>query len=1112
MDSRRVRGQTAAWRTAAGASAVWLALTVAAAATVRAQELPDALKARLLDIPAGSREATAGTCASLAREIESAGGMTPHQRAAGLNALRTACAPKLAWTDPVLTGITLSLVSQRRALESDEPAPLCEALIALGTTYTYQSRPEEALRVYREAVAISRRYLGRGTTDEDLAASLEAQTSGLLDRRNFQAAMATAEESLRLTRQAVPYRPEQVVTALVTRALVEEALDLRTTKATLIEAHSLAAGLGPGFESIAGRVAHNLGNILYRLGELPQAITLLEEAERLRSGASGGRPDRRLASTQTALGDVYFDAGDYPQAIEYYRKAVAGHRVWVGEDSSRYCDALTRLGTVLEASGQWEEALKLQRDALAIREAAARAAPSPANSEVQLSLARSLVRLGALQHRMGTPEAGASLERALAIQDAALAGTPSAAHAEGLLEFAEFRRDAGDPRSALELVGRCRRELTVLGEQGPLQLRAIELAARLAESPNAGLQLLEEAYRLARQLYGTGSPWSAGILQVRAELRLRLGDSHGALRDALQAQEISLPQVRAVVQAFPRDQALAFAADRRGSLDLALRLVAEGPDPGMEMVGRVWRTALSSRMLVLNAEIDRKRLLQATADPELSSESKRLAAARERYAHLLMRGEITTTVRRTQLRVSKHELDELETELAAKLRHRRSSAPVRAASLGELRHRLPGDAALVAFFQYRSSAAGSDAYLAFVLGTDGHPRAVPLGRVVEIDSRIQSWREAILGAGSDAAARRRAGKALREDLWDPIARRLGDTRRVFVVPDGSVYLVPLMALPASDDRYLIEHGWEFQTLTAERDLLAENLPRRPGPWLAVGGIDYDQAAPQIVATSATSTDVLHGAAIDAGVAEQRGEQCPSGGLPLFEALPGSREEIEELATLWRRLHARSTAAAALTLLRGREATKPALLRSIAGQRVVHLATHGFAVSRGCGLARPAARGIGGLSLEARDERTELDRLAGLVLAGANDRTAGGGDAQEGILTETEILDLDLSAADWVVLSACDTGLGTIQAREGVVGMLRSFQVAGARTIIASLWSVDDQAAHQWMGALYGARFERRLSTMESVRQAALLSLQHSRRLGDDNPARWAGFMATGQWR
>ena len=72
---------------------------------------------------------------------------------------------------------------------------------------------------------------------------------------------------------------------------------------------------------------------------------------------------------------------------------------------------------------------------------------------------------------------------------------------------------------------------------------------------------------------------------------------------------------------------------------------------------------------------------------------------------------------------------------------------------------------------------------------------------------------------------------------------------------------------------------------------------------------------------------------------------------------------------------------------------------------------------------------------------------------------------DGVLTAEEVASLDLSGVEWAVLSACDTGLGEIKAGEGVFGPRRAFQIAGARTVIMSLWSVEDRAAMTWMRAL-----------------------------------------------
>jgi CHAT domain-containing protein len=139
-------------------------------------------------------------------------------------------------------------------------------------------------------------------------------------------------------------------------------------------------------------------------------------------------------------------------------------------------------------------------------------------------------------------------------------------------------------------------------------------------------------------------------------------------------------------------------------------------------------------------------------------------------------------------------------------------------------------------------------------------------------------------------------------------------------------------------------------------------------------------------------------------------------------------------------------------------------------------------------------------------------LSGLALAGAGRRAAVGPDENDGILTAEEVASLNLDGVEWAVLSACDTGLGTVAAGEGVFGLRRAFQIAGVRTVIMSLWSVEDRATRRWMEALYQARFSRHLDTAAAVRAASLTLLHERRASGEStNPFYWAGFVAAGDW-
>jgi CHAT domain-containing protein len=112
-----------------------------------------------------------------------------------------------------------------------------------------------------------------------------------------------------------------------------------------------------------------------------------------------------------------------------------------------------------------------------------------------------------------------------------------------------------------------------------------------------------------------------------------------------------------------------------------------------------------------------------------------------------------------------------------------------------------------------------------------------------------------------------------------------------------------------------------------------------------------------------------------------------------------------------------------------------------------------------------------------------------------------------------------------VLSACETGLGEVAGGEGVLGLQRAFQVAGARTTITSLWKVDDLATKQLMERFYDNYWRKNLGTLEALREAQLFLLQEGVKRGmvrveqpkDLTPPRtppyyWAPFVLAGDWR
>jgi CHAT domain-containing protein len=366
------------------------------------------------------------------------------------------------------------------------------------------------------------------------------------------------------------------------------------------------------------------------------------------------------------------------------------------------------------------------------------------------------------------------------------------------------------------------------------------------------------------------------------------------------------------------------------------------------------------------------------------------------------------------------------------------------------------------------------------------------------------------------AAYRTVAAALREKIWDPIAPHLTGAQRVFIVPDGALHLVSFAALPTGQSSYLLETGPRIHYLSAERDLVPLGDQEKKGVGLLAIGAPAFQEASLFAALRPREKEAETAAPVfAAGATTFRGlrSTCDNFQAMQFEALSASAREAGDVTALWQRPGGMLRGAESnAVLLTGAAASESAFKQQAAGKRVLHLATHGFFLGGKCASALEASekpRGKAPVSLTGENPLL----LSGFALAGANHRQAAGPDEEDGILTAEEIAALDLSGVEWAVLSACDTGVGEVKAGEGVLGLRRAFQVAGVRTLIMSLWPVEDQVARDWMGQLYRARLVHGLTTMDAVHQANLKTLRQRRAKGQTtHPFYWAGFVAAGDWR
>ena len=220
-------------------------------------------------------------------------------------------------------------------------------------------------------------------------------------------------------------------------------------------------------------------------------------------------------------------------------------------------------------------------------------------------------------------------------------------------------------------------------------------------------------------------------------------------------------------------------------------------------------------------------------------------------------------------------------------------------------------------------------------------------------------------------------------------------------------------------------------------------------------------------------------------------------------LPGTKKEVEQIAKNWSTTEREPT-----TIYFGSLASEERFKREAPGNRVIHLATHGYFLEGKC---QPITTQRGFDSDVGYVGENPL-LLSGLFLAGANLYGEGADDlgVEDGILTAEEVTAMNLSGADLVVLSACETGLGEVKEGEGVYGLRRAFQMAGARTVISALWSVSDKETAEMMSQLYGSSRKSLPEMMREIQLEKIKTLRENKQA--DHPFSWGAFIALGDWR
>jgi CHAT domain-containing protein len=838
--------------------------------------------------------------------------------------------------------------------------------------------------------------------------------------------------------------------------------------------------------------------------DFPRAERIGKLAFEATRSAFGEESEDHIGAT-AILGESYRGLGDYSRSEPLLRNAIDGYRRLLGDKHPLVAIVLSMLGDLYSDTGDTSRAANSYREALAIyREA--NGADHPMTAKAIMALGRVSLR------RRDLVDAEKQFCEAQRIFEVGSPGNIDCLHYRSAVHVLRKEYDKAETLAAESLEARNK----LYGPQSLAAARSLTLQAKIREARDdcdGALDLLRQVLAIRKRTLGKDHPLCAKTLRDLGRIQRKAGQTDAAGDSLSDALRIMHAIAIAAANGQSERQQLVMAGSLRGFVDdyLSYAIAARAPGGDVYRPILAWKGSVFARQLHAH-EI---RAAQEAADPKVLKLYQQLDEAATQLAqieHARLNDKDTAAAAAANAKIAEgliKKLERHEAELAALSSDFRTRKAREALTAAQLQAALPADAVLIDYLEYAYSGPALDGsrgwvtenrLLAFVIRGDRAIRLHDLGPAAPIADLVDDWRKTVkrrvpVMKKNDPAVE------LRNRIWAPLESDLADAKAILISPDGALTRLPFAALPGKKaGAYLLEEQsiavipvpqlMPEMLATPKTDPTAKEAPSL----LVLGNVDYGSAPGEAE-----------------GAVENRAAGR-IGSVHRYGALPGSEAEIAMVKKYFERRFPNGRA----ETLEEADATERQFRLHAPRNEWLHLATHGFFA--------PVKSSPTGTAWQDDESSAAIHPglLSGLAMAGANAPIDPKND--DGILTALEVAQLDLHRVQLAVLSACETGLGKEAAGEGVLGLQRSFQVAGARSVVASLWSVDDSATSRLMQRFYENLWKKNMSRHEALRDSQIWMLRQGGQraaIRDDaepsEPGRappylWAAFVLSGDWR
>ena len=891
-------------------------------------------------------------------------------------------------------------------------------------------------------------------------------------------------------------------------------------------------------------VLSNLGKVHLLVGDRAEANDCFGKALTIRQKNPESISSQEVASSLSDLASVSFQSGDLARALSYGKQALEILERTVGPNHPETASQLRQLADLKLSLGDLEGAFNFGNRAAEYYHATMDV-PNIDHALFCDTLGRMMAEFGGDL----IPKAPALFRRAAKIY-LELKGPECPERVKTLSSLSGIEVKLGHLEDAKVLQQEILafRQRTLEPEHPDLARSLGTLGAILLIQGDlsAAQHYLNQAFRTFQENSEINRENSKAMLSNLAVLKVRQGMQLEALSLLLKVRDLNDRIMIAAFSVGSENARAGIVLNTRGDYFSFLSLVSQRLPEHDGAVRACYDGVLRRKGILADAHSALRDDVLSGRCPQMKAQFQRWVALRNLIARKTLEGPSTEPLylHRQRLEAYHQERRDLETELASQIPEVGLAQRLQTAGSHAVTAALPDNTALIDFvrflpFNYDARPKQVDErtwetnscwdparYLAFVLtgAISNCVDMIDLGEAAAIDALVAEFRAEILSEREFPLHRNMvrpqkenrspgqfsAGAKLRAAVFDKLRPFFEGRTTLLISPDSALARVPFGILPVGQGHLLID-DFHISYLNSGRDVFRFGTSSTGASTEAIVVADPDFNLERKEARTGFFSKLRGKSTVEYEVLAAPGGTDAAGGIRrlsrdftvsknFFDRLPGTAAEGTSIATL---LGVKPWLGAAAMEGRLKEACR--------SPRILHLATHGFFLED-----QPSdpdvnsydfdlLGNLGGGRLSGPLPENPLLR-SGLALAGANTWLRQGSlppETEDGLLTAEDVSGLDLVTTELVVLSACETGLGDVRTGEGVFGLQRAFMLAGAKTLVMSLWSVPDEPTRELMEDFY-----RRILS-GGPRADALRAAQLALRTKYPDPFYWGAFICQG---